>query len=458
MRRGYDSHKPPSGFAPGPLPAVLISLRRTPQRTAAGLSMLAALGLPIHVCWGADGQQHETTDWLPRDPRTRHIMQPGETALCMSWWQACSMIVARHWPAALIVEDDATPVKDASAIRAIVETLRSHAEHFDVALVHDQADPAPVEIPGMEIPQFRRVSRCSWSTSAVIITNAGARRILRSLPPFDRPFDVFLRDNEAGLRVYQPAQGLGWFNQNNWNPSTVRENGRAGQIPALLHQIWLGNDLPAEFAAYAETWKRNHPACAYRLWRDADAEREFSTHPAWPMVAKAETAAGKSDLIRLMILQRFGGLYVDTDFECVRSFDRLLGAGSLIVPDMIEGDPCNGLMAAVPNHPLVDQMLAASVDGIASGKPILEAAGPAMMKPLLLGIRRQWAKSLYDGERRVVGVAYGDSGLVVISPWVCFPYYWLHERPSEFGPAWAAHHWARSWWTPEQWETFNYGK
>lgn len=40
-------------------------------------------------------------------------------------------------------------------------------------------------------------------------------------------------------------------------------------------------------------------------------------------MANATSAVEQSDIFRLDILLHFGGLYVDTDFECVAPFDLL---------------------------------------------------------------------------------------------------------------------------------------
>ena len=39
----------------------------------------------------------------------------------------------------------------------------------------------------------------------------------------------------------------------------------------IFHRIWLGSKpLPAEFAAFGETWAAHHPGWEMRLWTDAN--------------------------------------------------------------------------------------------------------------------------------------------------------------------------------------------
>jgi mannosyltransferase OCH1-like enzyme len=94
------------------------------------------------------------------------------------------------------------------------------------------------------------------------------------------------------------------------------------RIPKKIHQIWLGSPFPDRFKGWCNTWKQFHPTWEYKLWTDADlpnieiTKKEiFKTSTNWGM---------KSDILRYEILRQQGGLYVDTDFECLRPFDDLL--------------------------------------------------------------------------------------------------------------------------------------
>jgi mannosyltransferase OCH1-like enzyme len=96
---------------------------------------------------------------------------------------------------------------------------------------------------------------------------------------------------------------------------------KVDRLPKIIHQIWLGGELPEKYAKFAETWKKFHPDWFYRLWTDKDVE-------SFPFERKdifdaCENVGMKSDVLRYEILNRFGGLYVDTDFECFRPFDDL---------------------------------------------------------------------------------------------------------------------------------------
>jgi len=96
-------------------------------------------------------------------------------------------------------------------------------------------------------------------------------------------------------------------------------------IPRILHQVWVGPlPLPDEYARYRESWRRHHPEWEMRLWTDESLPDDFVRPEVYERLRKP---AERSDIIRLEVLFRFGGVYVDTDCECLRPIDPLLRDG-----------------------------------------------------------------------------------------------------------------------------------
>lgn len=94
------------------------------------------------------------------------------------------------------------------------------------------------------------------------------------------------------------------------------------RIPKKIHQIWLGGKLPDRFKAWCETWQQFHPAWEYKLWTDEDIPNLEITKKE--MFDTSTNNGMKSDILRYEILRQQGGMYVDTDFECLKPFDDLL--------------------------------------------------------------------------------------------------------------------------------------
>jgi mannosyltransferase OCH1-like enzyme len=132
-------------------------------------------------------------------------------------------------------------------------------------------------------------------------------------------------------------------------------------VPRVLHQIWVGRDpLPKEFASYVETWKRHHPEWEHRMW----TEENLPTDLRRPEVLeRIRQPAERSDILRLELLWRHGGVYVDVDMECRSSLDPHIGDAEFFtawIKKKVEGRPqrvSNTFMGSVPGHPLLDRAL-----------------------------------------------------------------------------------------------------
>lgn len=94
------------------------------------------------------------------------------------------------------------------------------------------------------------------------------------------------------------------------------------KIPRIIHQIWLGpKSPPPYFWEYSKSWQKNNPGWEWRLWTDKEVkELEFEQKDLY---LRSTNWGEKSDILRAELLDRFGGMYVDTDFECIKSFNEL---------------------------------------------------------------------------------------------------------------------------------------
>jgi mannosyltransferase OCH1-like enzyme len=130
----------------------------------------------------------------------------------------------------------------------------------------------------------------------------------------------------------------------------------AQPIPRIFHQIWLGPDpVPEEFAVYQQTWLARHPAWELRVWTEQNLPQDLRRPEARE---RLRVPAERSDILRLEVLWRQGGVYVDMDFECLRPLEPLLDGVDFFSAYIERGRINNALIGSVPGHPILDRALA----------------------------------------------------------------------------------------------------
>lgn len=194
-------------------------------------------------------------------------------------------------------------------------------------------------------------------------------------------------------------------------------------IPRLIHQTWKTRDVPLEFQALQRSWIDRNPGFEYRFWTDEDIGRFIAEeHPALlPVFHGYADPIARIDLARYLILRRFGGVYADLDFECLRPIDGLLEGRSFVVglePEehgrlakaVERGLPrilCPSFLASVPGHPFWDHLLDRLVEARSSAD-VLDATGPFLLTR---------AHAAYEGARHGDGAA----AVTVLPPELLYP-------------------------------------
>jgi mannosyltransferase OCH1-like enzyme len=126
-------------------------------------------------------------------------------------------------------------------------------------------------------------------------------------------------------------------------------------IPRIFHQIWVGPDpFPEEYARYQETWLAHHPGWELRFWTEENLPGDLRRPEA---AERLRAPAERANILRLELLWRFGGVYTDTDFECLRSIEPLIEDADFFISLAKPGRVNNALMGSIAGHPLLDEAL-----------------------------------------------------------------------------------------------------
>lgn len=107
-------------------------------------------------------------------------------------------------------------------------------------------------------------------------------------------------------------------------------------IPKVIHYCWLsGDDFPPLIKKCINTWKIKLPDYEIICW---DKSQFDVNSVLWVKEAyEAKKYAFASDYIRFYVLYNYGGIYLDSDVEVIRSFDNLLNNHSFIGYENVSG-------------------------------------------------------------------------------------------------------------------------
>lgn len=130
-------------------------------------------------------------------------------------------------------------------------------------------------------------------------------------------------------------------------------------IPKIIHQIWIGpNPCPINMM---NTWKEKHPDFEYILWNEEEFKKRNMKFKCRKRIVEMEEWCGKADIMRLEILYKYGGIYVDADSICIESIDYLLNKYDAFATYENEqtrpGLVANGNMAFPKEHKLCKDMI-----------------------------------------------------------------------------------------------------
>lgn len=190
-------------------------------------------------------------------------------------------------------------------------------------------------------------------------------------------------------------------------------------IPKILHQIWLGNrPMPEEFKLWIQNWRKYHPEWTYMLHTDKDIPEHLRKY-----IDTCKHYSSKSNIMRLHVVYKYGGVYCDTDFDWNKNIDCFLD-NKFIVAEEIPGRFCNAFFGSIANSNILKEQLDC-IEKYCTQKP---PWGPGLMTLII--------KQLKNTEK-----------ITVLPTEYVYPYLWNSPfRPaSDFPDAYLVHHWRKSW-------------
>ncbi|MGN7823249.1 glycosyltransferase family 32 protein [Chitinophaga sp. 22536] len=104
------------------------------------------------------------------------------------------------------------------------------------------------------------------------------------------------------------------------------------RIPRVLHQTWKNRDIPEEFERMSQTWKDKHRGWEHVFWTDEMNRNFIKEHFSFflSIYDNYPTNIQRVDAVRYFVLYKYGGFFIDLDFECLANIEPLVSNTSCV--------------------------------------------------------------------------------------------------------------------------------
>jgi mannosyltransferase OCH1-like enzyme len=232
-------------------------------------------------------------------------------------------------------------------------------------------------------------------------------------------------------------------------------------IPQIIHQTWKNESIPPHLIPLTDSWKHFHPLWEYKLWTD-EMNRDFLKENFSEFLTVYDNYPyniQRVDAVRYFILLKYGGVFVDLDFRCMKNVEPIIDSGNCFFG--LECDKhckhnnkekiiCNAFMACAPNSDFMNEVCESlmenkidELNNLPSWLQVLEITGPFKLT------------NIYDGSQYKNQVGLIPSDLL----------YPLNTKETQelmatskttdsmqekIGNAYAVHYYMGSWWSEHQ--------
>lgn len=201
-------------------------------------------------------------------------------------------------------------------------------------------------------------------------------------------------------------------------------------IPRIIHYCWFGRgEMPADVRRYIDGWRQLHPEYQIIEWNEDNFPIDFCAYSAEAYAM--HNWAFVSDVCRMYALSIYGGFYLDTDIELLKSLEPLRNNRSFGGEEV--GGMAMGVVGAEPNTPWINRFLDFYIDRHfvnAWGHPVRTPNPTLFKRHILPGLKADEMPKVYP---RHVFYPYLDAaGVADVRPdTVCVHHYtasWRRKR------------------------------
>lgn len=127
-------------------------------------------------------------------------------------------------------------------------------------------------------------------------------------------------------------------------------------IPKIIHYCWFGcKEKPKNVIKYINDWKIKLPDYEIVEWNESNFDVNCCKYSK--EAYEARKYAFVSDVARLYALYNYGGIYLDTDVEVLKSFDDIVSDKKTVFGFEIGNRIATSFLASMPHSEIIYEFL-----------------------------------------------------------------------------------------------------
>lgn len=207
-------------------------------------------------------------------------------------------------------------------------------------------------------------------------------------------------------------------------------------IPKVIHYCWFGgNPMSSKIKEYIETWKKFCPDYKIMEWNESNFNVNKNAY--CKEAYEAKKWAFVTDYVRIYVLEKMGGVYLDTDVEICKNLDSLLTYNAFMGIET-EDRISTGVIGCAPGCDWMRSILKAY-----KGRHFLQENGKYDFMTnveFISKLTQDKYKVILDNNK----VIFGDNYLILPFEYLCAKS-WYTREVCKTHNTYAIHHFDGSW-------------
>jgi len=169
-------------------------------------------------------------------------------------------------------------------------------------------------------------------------------------------------------------------------------------IPKIIHQTYKTNGIPEPLSDYRSKLLNLHPDWEYRFYDDRQCREVLERHCPYflPLYDSYNLPVQKADIFRIIVVNTFGGFYMDMDVECLFPLNELCEFRSVFGEEITLTEEesarkghlerlrvANFMFGSEPGHPfllyILRELARESLREIRREDDVLDSTGPGLI-------------------------------------------------------------------------------